>query len=230
MKTQSTLGHLKISVLLADDQEIFLTGLIRTVRNLKYVSKICTAKNAKEVSAVLENMHIDAVIISNTLPGINSSNTLKKISKNYPDTKIIGFGTAADASSIISFMQEGANGFFLKSSTRADLRKSLVAVFAGKKYFSPAVQETVNNYTSEDTFFSINNISFFKSKRLRDLLLLICKEFTTKEIAQELNLTEKTVEKYKAELMRATGTKSAVGLAVYAVKNNLLDEISLERK
>jgi two-component system invasion response regulator UvrY len=219
---QSDFSIKKISVLLAEDQEIYLSGLLRTVRNLNFISNICTAKNADEVLSVLEYTSFDIIVLGTSIPGIKFTTTPEKILKQHPDSKIIGCGNSTDAFTILTFMQSGGNGFLLKNSPRLDIRKAFLTVLNGKNYFSPPVQEDLNNLMSGDALFSPDKLTFFKSGKLHDLLLLICKEFTLKEIAKELNLSERTVEKYKTQLMKATGTKSTVGLAIYALKNNMV--------
>ena len=228
MKAKSTPPAFKISALLADDQEIYLTGLSRSVRNLKFVSKVCSAQNGEEVLTLLNNLTFHVVIISMHLPEIKKLHVMKEIKERFPNLKVIGFSDIADATGILSFMEEGAHGFLLKNTTRAEIREAIFDVLSGKMFFSKSVQEVISIFNSDKNLFSSGKLSIFKSARMKKLLLFICQEYTIKEIANKLNITEKAVEKNRAELMRATGSKNAVGLAMYAIKNNIIDKSILK--
>ena len=125
MKAKSTPPAFKISALLADDQEIYLTGLSRSVRNLNFVSKVCSAQNGEEVLTLLNNLTFHVVIISMHLPEIKKLHVMKEIKERFPNLKVIGFSDTADATGILSFMEEGAHGFLLKNTTRAEIREAI---------------------------------------------------------------------------------------------------------
>ncbi len=223
MDTKAFLPEIKISVVVADDHEIFLTGLAGVVRKISFVGKICTAKNGEEVLMLLKNLPISIVILDICMPILNGIETTSIIRKNYPKVKVIGISSFNDCHLVSSILNEGAKGFLLKNTTCAEIEKAISVVMGGKVYLSREVQENLNE---NDWIYPNKKKEFLRNNRIRELLYLICHERTTKEIAGHLNISEKTVEKYRSELMRITGAKNMVGLAVFAMKNNIhADEI-----
>lgn len=216
-----------ISVLIADYHEIFLTGLSRLMHKMTYVTKICTAQNPPEILTVLDNMlfqvliidiHVDEQIIM----------LVKKIRRKYPKIKIIGLSIFNNTTAITSFMHAGGNAFLLKSTNLQEIDTCIRSVINGKDYLNEAVQNSINAYCWDDSFYLAEDT--VKSKRLREMLYLIYRQLTSKQIAAQMELSTKTVEKYRKHLLKITGAKNAVGLAIYAMKHDIHIDHTLGQK
>ena len=220
----------KATILLADENEIYLTGLTRTVRKISCIQKICIAQNASEINALLENLAINIIIIDIQFLKSDRESLCCTLRKNYPHIKVIALGNIRDSLMFLSLMKDCGKGFLLKNTTKAEIELALEIVLEGKSYFARPVQDAMNIRAYKESLISKKDHAFLKSERIRELLALLCNEMTTKEIASRLCITEKTVEKYRKDLMRATGARNVVGLVLYAIQNEIVDEATLAQK
>jgi len=221
MNPKPALGK-KISVLLADDNEIYLTGLSRSIRKISYVSKICSARNSEEIETLLRNVKLDVLLLNLSMCHADMDN-IKRIRDDFPQLKMVAMSQHNCAASMIPFIKAGGNGLLLKDTTTSEIQSAFSAILVGNNYLSPVIQSAIAAYSTTPDIFSQANLSAYKNQKLKELLLLICKEYTTRQIAEELHINEKTVEKYRGELMRLTGAKNVVGLAMYALKHKLIE-------
>ncbi|MCW3074446.1 MAG: LuxR family transcriptional regulator [Flaviaesturariibacter sp.] len=213
-----------IKVAIADDHKIFRKGVVLSLRpftNLKFVQE---AENGQELLDGIAVSEPDVVLMDLRMPVKDGIETTKQLSKEKPHIRIIVLSMYEDERFVSHMMENGAQGYLLKNAEPTEIRKAIMDVCEKGYYLnnfvnrillkkSHAKQKPIPNLNSEITL----------NDREREVLKLICMEFTATEIAQKMDISNRTVEAIKDRLMERFGSKNTAGLVFFAVKNNLVD-------
>lgn len=203
-------------ILLADDHTIVLDGLELLLSTFDFVKKVNKAVDENTLSHTLENNPMPDVILLDVVFGLSDGRELcKKLKKQYPGIKLIALTSYSDVSTVKTSIQAGFDGYLLKSEDRHTVMQALQAVVQGQQFFSPQVK---------NIFFeqSVSKNKSVLTKREEEILRLITEEKTTKEIAEELFISEKTVENHRANLMIKLDAKNIAGLVKKAISAGLI--------
>ena len=151
----------------------------------------------------------------------------KKLSLRYPDVPVIALTSVDDRENIIRMIDAGARGYLLKSADTNEVKRAIRKILEGSHYYADEVEKNLFDLLIhkpvQETKQSIDDVT----DRLRAVVFLICYEFTTKEIADRLFVSEKTIEGYRTKLMEITNSKNIAGLVLFAVRNKITDDPSL---
>lgn len=226
MKTSSIfssnyLNNLKI--LVADDHSIFRHGLSSLLKNIPFVNKIDEASNGVEVLKALNKTKYDVLFLDIEMPIMNGIDTLQEVKLHSRAPKVIVLSMFSNENYIMDMHDKGMNGYLLKNTTILELKRAIELVMEGEPYYSPEVREILlSSLLKREKAHAFNhNHSLDLSDREVDVLLMICEQYSTFEIAEKLFISEHTVKRHRTSLLEKTGAKNSAGLVVYAVKNNL---------
>lgn len=203
-------------VLLVDDHTVVLDGLELLLSTFDFVEKTDKVLDEKMLYHVLENNDLPDIILLDIELGLSDGRELcKGIKKHYPDVKVIALTSYSDTYTIKSSVKAGFDGYLLKSDDRYTVMTALQTVLEGNQFFSPELK---------DLFFqqSISHNNYALTKREEDVLRLILDEKTTKQIADELFISEKTVESHRSNMMSKLKVKNMAGLVKEAISRGLL--------
>lgn len=203
-------------ILLADDHTIVLDGLELLLSTFDFVKKVDKAADEDTLYSVLENGTMPDVIFLDIVYGASDGREIcKKLKKQYPGVKLIALTSYSDTATVKSSILAGFDGYLLKSEDRHTVMQALQTVVQGEQFFSPQVK---------NVFFqqSVSKNKPTLTKREEEVLKLIIEEKTTKEIAEELFISEKTVENHRANLMLKLDAKNLVGLVKKAISSGLV--------
>ncbi len=201
-----------ISLLVADDHHIFRDGLASILKRLAYVADVFHAENGLAVLNHPKLELVDIVLMDINMPVMNGIETTMKLLKKIPDKKIIAM-TMHDSEEYVKLMMDGGcMGYLLKSADFGEIDKALKNVATGKKYMS----QEVNDLFYETSLQNSPSHSF--NEREIEILRLVCKEYSTKEISDALYVSVKTIELYRQKLLTKTNSKNTAGLVVYAIE------------
>jgi DNA-binding NarL/FixJ family response regulator len=206
-----------INLLIADDHPIYLDGLRTVLADVEDINIMAEARNGLEVLEILKTKPIDIVLLDINMPEMDGIECAKKINQNSYKAKIIIL-TQYNEPRFIKKLEKYIDGYLLKDTDKNTLVQAIrITHFGEKCFFNP---ETGDSHKENfvDSFLN----SFHISEREKDVLKLICKEMTTKEIAQKLTISPSTVETYRDRLLNKTGAKNMAGLAVWAVGNKMV--------
>lgn len=214
----------QIKVAIADDHKIFRKGVIlslRTYPNIKFVQE---AENGQELLNGLNESQPDIVLMDLRMPQKDGIETTKQISKQYPDIKVLVLTMYEDERFVSHLMENGANGYLLKSADPSEIKKAIMEVMARGYYLNNFVNRVLlkKSHARTKTIPSLNSEIVLNEKE-REVIRLLCMEYTAQEIAQKMDISPRTVEAIKDRLMERFGTKNTAGLVFFAVKNNLID-------
>ncbi len=210
-----------IRIALVDDQKLFRGGMKMILADRPDFEVVFEAKNGKQFFERLAFEPVDVVILDVEMPEMDGIETLERLRTTHDDIRVIML-TMHDSDRLINHLMElGANGFLLKDEDPDIVCKAVERVAAEGIFFRDYVSKALlkNNRNK------MNIGSLIKPKisdREMEVLQLICKEFTSKEIAEKLFISYRTVEGHRRSLQEKTGSRNIVGLVMYAVQNGLV--------
>jgi len=216
----------KIYVHVADDHKILIEGIIAVINTDKEIEIEGYSLTGKEVIDWSKEKTADILILDINMPIFDGIDVLKFFQSNKIDQKVIILSSYDDVNLVKQMLNLGAKGFLSKNSAGEHIVKAIKAVAAGEQYFSDDIQNNLFKlYTGQKVAEGErpeSTIAHSLTERELEVLKLIAKENSTSEISGILNISTNTVETYRKSLLKKTKVKNAVGLAMYAVKNNII--------
>jgi DNA-binding NarL/FixJ family response regulator len=212
-------------VLLADDHALVRAGiraLLEKITNVEVVGEAGTGRAALElVRLKLPNI----VLMDIAMTELGGLEALPRITKDFPSVKVIILSAHASEEYVIRALRDGASGYMLKDSATTELELAINSVIQGKIYLSPSISRTVIDDYLQRVGGAISALEQLTSRQ-REILQLIAEGKNTKEIAAELDISIKTVESHRLQLMDRLDIHDVPGLVRYAIRNGL---VSAER-
>jgi len=217
-----TMEKLKIDIVITDDHKLFRKGIASLLEDFDFIGNIYEAGNGVELLRLLDEKDRlpDLVLLDLQMPEMDGMEAAQKIREKYSDLKIIILTMQDDAQIILHMVQLGVNGYLMKNAEPDELEKALKDVIQKDMYFPEGISKLV--YGSLNKKKSILRVDDLTDREIK-VLKLICKEYTANEIADELNLSPRTIEGYRTKLLDKTGAKNLAGLVVFAFKNELVE-------
>jgi DNA-binding NarL/FixJ family response regulator len=201
--------------MVADDHPAFRKGVAAFLREHYADCKVDEASNGDDVLKALHNSSFDVIFVDIIMPGLNGIETTKQILHLNPDAKIVALSFYEDETSIITMFESGAKAYLNKNAGREEIMKAVENVLNDSIYIS-------NKSINDVLWKKLNNRNGIKnrpvSQREKEILLLICRGFSTREIAEQLHLSAKTVENHRNHLLEKTNTNNTASLVLYAAK------------
>lgn len=213
-----------IKVAIADDHKIFRKGVILSLRPFTNIKFVLEAENGDELLAGLDEAQPDVVLMDLRMPGKDGIETTRLMTKQYPKIYVLVLSMYEDERFVSHMMENGANGYLLKNAEPQEIRKAIMDVYEKGYYLNTFVNRILlkKAHAKQKVIPTLNN-EITLSDREKDVLKLICMEFTAQEIAKKMEISPRTVEAIKDRLMERFGSKNTAGLVFFAVKNNLVD-------
>lgn len=203
----------KHSVLLVDDHPILLEGMKNLIRDPFEVTH--TATSGLAALDFIKSTEFDLLITDYEMPGITGLELVKAARIAQPEIKIIVLSMHDDPAVVKELLRSGVSGYILKKDTYKNLTDALQKVMEGKRFISDEVAELFINLPEEEERGVLTS-------REIEILKLITKEFNSRQIAEVLFISERTVETHRKNILKKTGATNLVGLVKYAYANNLV--------
>ena len=214
----------QIKIGIADDHKIFRKGVILSLRQYTNLSFIIEADNGDEMIEKLETEKPDVILLDLRMPGKDGIETTKEISKKYPEIRILILTMYEDERFVSHLMENGANGYMLKNAEPAEIKKAIMEVMVKGYYLNNFVNRILlKKSTNKNKTIPSLSSEVVLSDKEKEVIQLLCREYTASEIATKMDISTRTVESIKDRLMDRFGTKNTAGLVFFAVKNNLID-------
>ncbi len=214
----------QIKVAIADDHKLFRKGVILSMRTYPNIKFVMEAENGEDLIGKIPEFEPDVILCDLKMPIKDGIDATKIISKNYPNIRVIILTMYEDERFVGHLMDCGAAGYLLKSTDPAEIKRAIMDVVRTGFYLNPFVNKVLikKNY-SKQKFNPTLTSEVVLSDREKEVLTLVCMEFTASEIAAKMDISARTVEAIKDRLMERFGVKNSVGLVFYAMKNQLID-------
>ena len=214
----------QIRVAIADDHQIFRKGVILSMRSYTNIKFIFEADNGEDLLMKIALDEPDVILCDLKMPIKDGIDTTKQITKDFPKIRVIILTMYEDERFVSHLMDCGAAGYLLKSTDPSEIKKAIMDVMRTGFYLNPFVNKVLirKNYSKQKFNPSLTS-EVVLSDREKEVLTLVCMEFTASEIAAKMDISARTVEAIKDRLMERFGVKNSVGLVFYAMKNSLID-------
>jgi DNA-binding NarL/FixJ family response regulator len=211
-----------IEVVITDDHKLFRKGIRSLLEEFPLISKVYEAGNGMELLELLTQLDNlpEIILLDIQMPVMNGIDVQKRIRKLYPLQKVIILTMEDDEQFIMHMISEGVNGYLLKDAEPDELEEAIEKVVKNDFYFPPGLAQLVLKSTRKKNILRQDLPGF--SERELEVLDLICRDFTTSEIADKLGISPRTVEGHRRKLLEKSETKNIAGLVVFALKNNLV--------
>ncbi|HUL93894.1 MAG TPA: response regulator transcription factor [Burkholderiales bacterium] len=209
-----------VSVMLADDHAVVRDGLRALLEGGNDLQVVGVAGNGREAVAEALRLRPDIVIMDIAMPELDGVEATRRIVERSPETRVLILSMYLSAEHIYRALQAGAQGYVLKESAGEEVVDAIRALRAGKRYLSHRITETViDDYLREGTNVSpLDSLSL----RERDVLQLVVEGRTNAAIAQALSLSPKTVETYRARIMKKLKVRDTVELVKFSMRHGLI--------
>jgi len=216
-----------IKIAITDDHKLFRDGLRIIINQFLGMEVVLEAENGEILLnklAASEKLP-DIVLMDLKMPVMNGIVATQRIKRFYPTVKVVILSMHDEDLYIYHLIQKGALGYLLKNAEPDEVEKTIRAVDEYGHYFSENVVRIMHKNIVE-TRTPSRNITYegqSLTNREIEVLRMICMEKSNKEIADELSISERTVEGYRKTLMTKTGSRNSIGLAIYAVRNGVIN-------
>jgi DNA-binding NarL/FixJ family response regulator len=223
----SDLTHTAITVIIADDHVLYRAGVKTALSSKKDIKVIAEADNGSHLLHLLKTTQPDVILLDIQMPIMDGVATLPEIKKLYPQIKIIMLTMMDDHSMITRLMELGANSYLSKTSDSEIIYEAIKTCHQQEYYFNSLTnQALLTNLKQRNAPLPEKLIAedVRLSEKELTVLRLMCEEKSTREIAQAVELSPRTVEAMRDKLKQKTGSKSTAGLVMYAVKHKLINE------
>ncbi len=213
-----------IKIAIADDHKIFRKGVVHSMRAYKNIKFVMEAENGEDLLAKISEAAPDIVLCDLRMPVKDGIDATKQITKDFPKIRVIILTMYEDERFVGHLMDCGAAGYLLKSTEPAEIKKAIMEVMSTGFYLNSFVNKVLikKNYSKQKFNPSLTS-EIVISEREKEVLTLVCMEFTAAEIALKMDISSRTVEAIKDRLMERFEVKNSVGLVFYAMKNKLID-------
>ena len=222
---------MKINLAIADDEELFRVGLSHIISRDAEINIVFEASNGLELLNFLESDERlpDVILTDIKMPKLNGVEATKIIHERYPEIGVIALTTYNSQPFIRNMIDVGANAYLVKNSPPDKVLHTVKQVYFNGFYYDKFVMDILNNRYSES--HEVEKSRFddtFLTEREREVLELICKQYKTSEIGEQLFISPRTVEVHRKNLLLKTQTKNIAGLVIFALQNDLVPPIIIE--
>jgi DNA-binding NarL/FixJ family response regulator len=210
-----------IRVLIADDHTLVRAGIRSLIQNMEGVRVIAEAGDGREALRLIEIHRPDVVLIDIVMPGLNGLEVTARVSKEFPQVRVIILSMYVNEGYVGRALRAGAAGYIVKGADPGELEIAIRAIAQGEKYLSPGVSKYVLTDYIRHIAGEVKPLELL-TPRQREVLQLIAEGYTTKKIARTLDISVKTVESHRKQLMERLDIHDIAGLVRYAIRVGLV--------
>ncbi len=212
------------SVLVVDDHKMVANGIKLLIGNL-FENFYMAHDGADGMSKALRHFP-QLAIVDFSLPDTTGDFLVRELKYKIPSIKVLAYTFSYSPDSIVKMLQSGVNGYVVKKEDDEEFIKAVHLLMEGRDAFcKEARTHIVNRFSGTEDDYSIKHLianTKFSGKEI-ELVRLLCKQMTTKEISGHINLSERTVEQYRSNIIRRIGAKNIAGVIKFALQNGIVN-------
>lgn len=211
-----------INVLLADDHEIFRDGFQIMLKKQNIVQLVGEAENGKELVEMAANLKPDVIITDIKMPKMDGIEATRLLSEKFPEIGIIALTMFDDDNLIIDMLEAGARGYLVKNAPKDEIIEAITTVYNQETYYCRHTTNKLAQMIAKSKFNPYKKSPKTEfTEREKQIITLICDEYSNKEMASKLDLSIRTVEGHRKNIEEKMNVKNTAGIVVYAIKNGL---------
>ena len=218
------MGTGKIKVCIADDHTLFRKAFVRVLQDIERVGEIREAANGKELLALIEKEIPDVIILDIEMPVMDGIKACEKLVADYPEIRVIAVSMHDNKLTISQALKAGVKIFLPKAAKLTEFESALDAAMDGMPYSNKIMEDALKygQLVGNEKSASHHTMAELTEKE-KAIMRLICKQYTNRQIAIELSLSEHTVRNHRVRMMRKTGAKNTQGLVSFAYEHGLFN-------
>ena len=212
----------KIRILLADDHEIYLDGLLAMLQKQPETEVVGTALNGKACIEQAEKLRPDIILTDIIMPVMDGIAATRLLTALHPEINIIALSMFDQDNLIVDMLEAGARGYLVKNAHKTEILEAIHTVNQNLPYYCRSTTTRLARLIAQSKFNphpGARTVDF--SEREREIIKLICEEKTTREIADILFMGSRTVEGYRVKILEKMKVKSVAGIVIYAIRHQL---------
>jgi DNA-binding NarL/FixJ family response regulator len=213
----------RIKVLLADDHTILRKGLLSLLAKQADIEVVGEAENGREALAKVEQLAPDVVVLDISMPLLNGLAAAQQIKHHWPHIQVVILTVHATEEYIFQILQAGASGYVVKQAAPDELIMAIHAAYAGDTFLSPSISHTViAEYIAHAQMAQFEDTLDLLTQREHEICQLLAEGYSTREIADMLVISTKTVETHRGNLMHKLQINNLADLTKYAIRKGLI--------
>jgi two-component system response regulator NreC len=213
----------QISIVIADDHSFFREGLVKVLNMTGMVQILGEASNGQELVELAERLDPDLLIVDIGMPILNGIDAVKKIREHGIRARVIALSMHSEDAIMIKMLEAGAMGYLDKNTSKEELFEAIDSVVVHNRvYFPASTNKHMLDLLTTSTYKPFPDEALTFTDRELEVIKLVCLEFSNKEIANQLQLSQRTIETHRVRIMERMNVKSVAGLVAYAYSNGLI--------
>ncbi len=208
-------------IILADDHQLFIEGVRSVVEEISEVEIIGTVNNGIDLMEMVRANDVDVVVLDLNMPKLDGLKCLQEIKIAKPAIRVLVLTNYNQPELMEEVKSLRADGFMVKNSTASELKNAIERIINGDKFFEGGQRPPV---LDESSYFFDDFLKKFKlTRREVDIIRLVCQEYSSKQIAAQLHLSEFTVSTHRKNIQRKLNIKNVAGLVAFAKEHQLVN-------
>ena len=213
----------KKKILIVEDHTILREGLKSLLSTNPEIEIAGEAGDGREAIWLVEKLNPDMVLMDLSMPRMDGMQAIREIKRRWPEKRVLALTAHKTEEYVLATLKAGADGYLLKDSTYQEMMTAVRSVLSGKRYLSPGISEKViEGYLEGKQTIKVQGVRDNLTPREREVLKLIGEGYRTKEIANLLVISPKTVEKHRANLMVKLNFHNVSQVTAYAIEEGLV--------
>lgn len=214
-----------VNVLVVDDHTLFRKGMVMMLNDFPEIESVLDAGNGQEALDLMSEQAFDLLLLDLDMPVLDGWETSRRVLKAYPETHIIMVSMHDSLSVVSQLIDLGVHSYLLKTASPEEVQKAIVSVMNNDFYYNQLVAKALHQELKSNRRMPVINAGVPKdlTKREVEILELICKELSMREIGEQLFISEQTIQTHRKNLMKKAEAKNAVGLVRYAIQNQIVN-------
>jgi DNA-binding NarL/FixJ family response regulator len=215
----------KITVLLADDHIVVRQGLRALLMAEEDMEIVGEADNGRQAVQLVKKLLPDVIVMDIAMPVLNGLEATRQITRSVPSTKVLVLSSYSDDEYVQQLTEAGAAGYLVKQTAANDLLKAIREAQRGNAYFSPSIAKRLRDHCREALVSGqpVRRRSDYLTAREAEVLQLVAEGRANKQIAAELCISIKTVEKHRQQVMNKLGIHDVAGLTRHAIAKGIIE-------